>query len=387
MINILTIIGARPQIIKAAAISRVVRTKYSQYVCEHLLHTGQHYDEMMSHVFFNELDIPAPTYNLRIGSDSHGAQTAKMIEGIEHVLMTSSTHYDGVIVYGDTNSTLAAAIAASKLHIPIFHVEAGLRSFNMSMPEEINRIVCDQLSSLLFTPTATGLHNLEAEGFTTDGIKSHVRFADGKGQRVILSGDVMLDNAIFYSQLAESHCTIIQEHHLQPKEFVLATIHRPANTDNQANMQQIFDALLHIAEYEKRDVVVPLHPRTSKLLATQLTHDQLDRLKHCRQMHILPPVSFLEMICLEKNAAIVFTDSGGVQKEAFFYDTPSVILRSETEWSEIIDAGGGIIANADFEQIIHAYRQLRHKPIAASTAFGDGHSSEKIIEEIIRYYE
>jgi len=387
MVNILTIIGARPQIIKAAAISRTIATHYSDRISEHILHTGQHYDEGMSDVFFRELGIPTPSINLHIGSESHGVQTARMIEGIEQVLTNNRVSYDGVIVYGDTNSTLAAAIAASKVHIPVFHVEAGLRSFNMSMPEEINRIVCDQLSSLLFTPTMTGLHNLEAEGFSADGIKACMRFANGKGQRAVLSGDVMYDNAIYYSTLADQKSTILEELSLQPEQFVLATVHRPSNTDNPTNLQAIFKALLAIAEEKQTDVVFPLHPRTSKLMAAQLGTTLLQRVEQCRRIHLIPPVSFLEMISLEKHAAIVLTDSGGVQKEAYFYGRPCVIMRPETEWTEIVKAGAGIVTDADCTRIVAAYEQLLQKPIAAPTVFGDGHASEKIIEEIIHYFE
>lgn len=387
MIHLLTIIGARPQIIKAAAISRAIRTHYSQQVCEHILHTGQHYDESMSEVFFRELGIPTPDINLHAGSDSHGAQTSRMIEGIERVLTADGRKYDGVMVYGDTNSTLAAAIAAGKLHIPIFHVEAGLRSFNMSMPEEINRIVCDQLSALLFTPTLTGLHNLEAEGFTPGGIKSRVQFADGKGQKVILSGDVMYDNAIYFSTLSDSQSTLIRQLGLQPKAYVLATIHRPDNTDAAAHLTQIFKALLAIAETKEMDVVLPLHPRTRKMLSVQLSETMLQQIEHCERLHLLEPASFLDMISLEKNAAIVITDSGGVQKEAYFYRTPCIILRAETEWTEIVEAGAGIIAGADYARILAAYEQLLHKQPATPTLFGDGRAAEKIIEEIIHYYE
>ena len=264
MIKLLTIIGARPQIIKAAAISRAVREKFAGQVEEHILHTGQHYDANMSEVFFRELGIPEPDYNLHVGSGSHGVQTARIIEGIEAVL--TEQHYDGVIVYGDTNSTLAAAVAASKIHVPVFHVEAGLRSFNMGMPEEINRIVCDQLSSVLFTPTLTGLRNLEAEGFSS--IKSRVRFADGRGQRVVLSGDVMYDNSMYFSAMADMKCDIIERLGLSYRNFVLATIHRPANTDNEENLRSIFRALADIAA-TGIDVIFPCHPRTRKKLSDE----------------------------------------------------------------------------------------------------------------------
>ena len=351
MKRIVTIIGARPQIIKAAAVSRAVHAHFSSQIEEHILHTGQHYDSNMSEVFFRELGVPEPMYNLHVGSASHGVQTARMIEGIEAVLM--QTHYDGVLVYGDTNSTLAAAVAASKLQVPIFHVEAGLRSFNMSMPEEINRIVCDRLSSLLFAPTTTAVRNLEAEGMT-------------KG--VVLSGDVMYDNALYFGKTACGCKT--------DRPFVLATVHRPANTDNEEHLRSIIRALQDIAK-TGMDVVVPLHPRTKKRIEDlRLNTDDL---------RIIEPASFLEMIALEKNAAVVLTDSGGVQKEAFFYGTPCVILRPETEWVEIVEAGAGILADADYERIMAAYEQLANKPIDFPPLYGDGHASEKILEEIVRY--
>ena len=351
MKRIVTIIGARPQIIKAAAVSRAVQAHFSSQIEEHILHTGQHYDSNMSEVFFRELGVPEPMYNLHVGSASHGVQTARMIEGIEAVLM--QTHYDGVLVYGDTNSTLAAAVAASKLQVPIFHVEAGLRSFNMSMPEEINRIVCDRLSSLLFAPTTTAVRNLEAEGMT-------------KG--VVLSGDVMYDNSLYFCKTACGCKT--------DRPFVLATVHRPANTDNEEHLRSIVRALQDIAK-TGMDVVVPLHPRTKKRIEDlRLNTDDL---------RIIEPASFLEMIALEKNASVVLTDSGGVQKEAFFYGTPCVILRPETEWVEIVEAGAGILADADYERIMAAYEQLVNKPVDFPPLYGDGHASEKILEEIVRY--
>lgn len=379
MIKLLTIIGARPQIIKAAAISRAIREKFAGQVEEHILHTGQHYDDNMSEVFFRELGIPAPDYNLHAGSGSHGVQTAKIIEGVEAIL--TEQHYDGVVVYGDTNSTLAAAVAASKIHVPVFHVEAGLRSFNMAMPEEINRIVCDQLSSLLFTPTKTGLQNLQAEGF--DSIKCRVRFADGRGQKVVLSGDVMYDNSMYFSAMADIKSDIIERMGLSHRNFILATIHRPANTDNPENLRSIFRALGDIADKHQIDVVLPLHPRTRKVMES-LTPNPFPEGQGSR-VHIIEPVSFFEIIQLEKNARVVMTDSGGVQKEAFFYGTPCVILRPETEWVEIVEAGAGIIADADYERIIAAYGALAGKPVHFPPLFGDGHASEKIIREIMDY--
>jgi UDP-GlcNAc3NAcA epimerase len=356
---------------------------------EHILHTGQHYDANMSEVFFRELGIPEPDYNLHVGSGSHGVQTARIIEGIESVL--TEQHYDGVIVYGDTNSTLAAAVAASKIHVPVFHVEAGLRSFNMGMPEEINRIVCDQLSSVLFTPTLTGLRNLEAEGFPIckDGVECTGygvrKFADGRGQRVVLSGDVMYDNSMYFSAMADMNCDIIERLGLSYRNFVLATIHRPANTDNAENLQSIFRALLDIAEQEQIDIVLPLHPRTRKMLPQQLSAELLQRVEKDVHLRIIEPTSFFEIIRLEKNARVVMTDSGGVQKEAFFYGTPCVILRPETEWVEIVDAGAGILADADYKRIMEAYKELCGREVKFPPLFGDAHASEKILNEIITY--
>ena len=379
MIHLLTIIGARPQIIKAAAISRAIKEHFSGQVEETILHTGQHYDDNMSEVFFRELGVHAPDVNLHVGSASHGVQTARIIEGVEKVLL--ETPFDGVIVYGDTNSTLAAAVAAGKMDVPVFHVEAGLRSFNMAMPEEQNRIVCDALSSILFAPTKTAVQNLEHEGF--NGAR---RFKNGMGQKVVLSGDVMYDNSLFFSGIADVQSDIIERMGLTYRGFVLATIHRPANTDDAAHLQAIFRALLDISEQEQIDVVIPLHPRTRKMLPQQLTPDLLARVEKSARLRIIEPASFFEIIRLEKNAHVVMTDSGGVQKEAFFYGTPCVILRSETEWVEIVDAGAGIIADADETRIKAAYKALAGKKITFPPLFGDGKASEKIIEEIIRYF-
>lgn len=389
MIRLLTIIGARPQIIKAAAISRAISMHFADKIEEYILHTGQHYDQNMSAVFFDELGIPEPHYNLHVGSGSHAQQTARITEGVEQVLLSAkeqATPFDGIIVYGDTNSTLAAAIAAAKIHVPVFHIEAGLRSFNMSMPEEINRIVCDQLSSILFTPTETGLRNLRAEGFADDGIKQHVRFANGQPQRVILSGDVMYDNSLHFSEIADSRCDVIERLGLTHRGFVLATIHRPANTDNAENLQSIFAALLDIAKQEQIDIVLPLHPRTRKMLNTQLTPELLERINHTNRLKIIPPASFFEIIRLEKSARVVMTDSGGVQKEAFFFETPCVILRPETEWVEIVEAGAGVIADSDYQRIVEAYCALSDKAVNFPPLFGDGHASEKILTEIINYF-
>ena len=397
MIRLLTIIGARPQIIKAAAISRAVRAKFAGQIEEKILHTGQHYDDNMSEVFFRELGIPDPDYNLHVGSGSHGAMTARILEGVEKVLLGEPIGdcklvdgncklvdgnlrpFDGVIVYGDTNSTLAAAVAAAKIHVPVFHIEAGLRSFNMAMPEEQNRIVCDALSSILFAPTETALKNLEAEGVgcTVYGVR---KFANGKTQKVVLSGDVMYDNSMYFSAMADMKSDIIERLGLSYRNFVLATIHRPANTDNKENLESIFRALNDIAT-SGIDVILPCHPRTRKMIGnlSLVIGDLSPRLR------IIDPVSFFEIIRLEKNARVVMTDSGGVQKEAFFYGTPCVILRPETEWVEIVDAGAGILADADYERIMKAYKELSGREVKFPPLFGDAHASEKILSEIINY--
>lgn len=379
MIKLLTVIGARPQIIKAAAISRAVRGSFADRVEEKILHTGQHYDTNMSAVFFSELGIPQPDYNLGVGSGRHGEQTAKMIAGIEEVLLAE--HFDGLILYGDTNSTLAGAVAASKIHVPIYHVEAGLRSFNMAMPEEINRIVCDQLSTILFTPTETGYQNLMREGFGN----SQATFKDGRKRFVCKSGDVMYDNSLYFSEIADKQSTILQQAGLEKEDYILATIHRDNNTDNPERLTAIFQALLDISEGEKIKVVLPLHPRTAKLLPANLESAVYEKLQKSKFITLIPPASFLDMITLEKNACLVMTDSGGVQKEAFFFERPCIILRPETEWVEIVEHDAGTITDADYGRIMAAYSEFAGRKVTFPKLFGDGHAAERIVKAIIDY--
>ncbi len=374
MRRLLTIIGARPQIIKAAAISRAVKNHYANKIEEHILHTGQHYDANMSQVFFDELGIPQPNYNLGVGSGSHGLQTAKMISGIEEILF--SNHYDGIILYGDTNSTLAGAVAASKIHVPVFHIEAGLRSFNMAMPEEINRIVCDQLSSICFAPTQTAVDNLRHEGF----MDSQATFRNGLHRRVCNCGDVMYDNSIYFASIAREHTSIIQDLHLTSNAYILATIHRDNNTDNSQRLHAILKALSDISQQDNIPVILPLHPRTRKILENNSFNINLPN-----SIRITEPASFFEINMLEQNARIVMTDSGGVQKEAFFFEKPCVILRPETEWVEIVNHGAGIIADADYQRITTAYRQLVDHPVHFPKLFGDAHAAEKILQTILDY--
>lgn len=381
MIRLLTVIGARPQIIKAAAISRAVKNHFSNVIEERILHTGQHYDTNMSQVFFDELGIPQPDYNLGVGSGSHGAQTAKMISGIEEVLIAD--HFDGIILYGDTNSTLAGAVAASKIHIPIFHIEAGLRSFNMAMPEEVNRIVCDQLSSICFSPTQTGIDNLKREGF----FDSPAVFSDGKGRIVVNSGDVMYDNSMYFASIAEQKSYILERIGVKKSEYILATIHRPNNTDNKERLTNILSSLIEIAERDGITLVLPLHPRTRNLLNQNLDIGLYEKMMNSSWIKVIPPASFFDIIVLEKNAKIVMTDSGGVQKEAFFFERPCVIFRPETEWVEIVNHGAGIIADASPKRISDAYEILIDTSPVFPPLFGDGHAAEKILLTIIDYFK
>ncbi len=382
--KIVTVIGARPQIIKAAALSRAIRNHYSNQIQEVIVHTGQHYDENMSQVFFDELDIPRPDYNLHVGSASHGVQTARMTEGIEAILIKECP--DFLVLYGDTNSTLAGAVAAAKIHVPIVHIEAGLRSFNKAMPEEINRIVCDHCSTLLFTPTKAGLENLKREGFSFDegGVSTGSTTATPTidNPKVWHCGDIMYDNSLHFADIAEAKTDIIKRLNLSGMPFVLATIHRDSNTDQPERLNAIFGALIQIAD--KTPIVLPLHPRTDKLLKTNLKPELQNQLFNTPNIHIIPPVSFLEMIALERHAQLVMTDSGGVQKEAYFFGKPCIILRPETEWVEIVETGNAVLADADETRILEAWRHfVAHPPTAFPKIFGDGHAAEFMLEKII----
>lgn len=374
--KIVTVIGARPQIIKAAALSRAIKEHFKKEVNEVIVHTGQHYDDNMSQVFFDELGIPQPDYNLGVGSASHGVQTAKMIEGIEEILLKEKPDY--LVLYGDTNSTLAGAIAASKIHVPIVHIEAGLRSFNKSMPEEINRICCDHCSTLLFSPTATGFKNLIKEGFNPDNKR---RFTiDNPG--IYHCGDVMYDNSKYFANIADTKSQILDKEELRGTGYILCTIHRDNNTDQPERLNAIFKALLKISE--SKMVVLPLHPRTSKLLNTNLEKDLYDKITNNKNIKILPPASFLDMIVLERHAQMVVTDSGGVQKEAFFFQKPCLILRSETEWKEIVECGAAVITDADENKIIDSFNNfVENPPHKFPEIFGDGKAAEFICKEML----
>ncbi len=377
--KIVTVIGARPQIIKAAALSRAISNSFSNTIEEVIVHTGQHYDANMSQVFIEELGIPEPKYNLNIGSSSHGVQTAGMIEGIEKILLDEKPDY--LVLYGDTNSTLAGAVAAAKIHIPIAHIEAGLRSFNKSMPEEINRIMCDHASTLLFSPTQTGFQNLLKEGFNPDNKPPFT--PDNPG--IFHCGDVMYDNSLYFKSLAAKNSIVLENNGLKGKEFILATIHRDSNTDVPERLTSIFESLLDISETDAIEIVLPLHPRTAKLMKSNLLGDVYSRVKNSDLLKIIPPVSFLDMIMLESNCKLVMTDSGGVQKEAFFFKKPAIILRSETEWKEIVEAGCGVVANADKQKILSAWHYFikTYNTLIYPDIFGDGKAAEFICRTML----
>ena len=350
--KILTIIGARPQFIKAGAVSREI-SKHKG-LKETIVHTGQHYDSNMSDIFFEQMHIPKPDYYLGIGGKSHGAMTGEMIIKLEEVMLKEKP--DVVMVYGDTNSTLAGNIAASKLHIPVAHVEAGLRSFNMKMPEEINRILTDRVSKWLFCPTDTAVKNLKKEGFENFDCK------------IIKSGDVMQDAAIFYKQYANK-----PENVNVKKEFVLATVHRAENTDDINRLENIFEALDEISK--DIQVILPLHPRTKKIL----TQNNINP----KNITIIEPVGYLEMVWLLDNSKMVITDSGGLQKEAFFFKKPCITLRDETEWVELVENNFNILAGANKEKILNLYKNHKFNDCFEIDLYGNGKASEIICKELL----
>lgn len=379
MIKIITVIGARPQIIKAAALSRAISEKYSSRIKEIILHTGQHYDSNMSEVFFTEMKIPKPGYSLNVGSGSHGKQTAAMLQGIEEVLLREDP--DAVVVYGDTNSTIAASLAASKLQIPVVHIESGLRSFNRSMPEEINRVLCDHTSTILFAPTVSAIQNLTREGI----IHTSNNKASAEHPAVYHCGDVMLDNNNHYSKISGERSDILKRTGVESDSFNLLTIHRDNNTDDPARLSSILEAILQLCE--KGEVFVfPAHPRTVKMLAAEHHQPLMNKLRSTNNFVVTEPVSFFGMLELEKSCRMVFTDSGGVQKEAFFNKKPCIILRPETEWVELVESGNAIITDADTSRILSAHATFtEQKRLNFPPLYGDGHAAEFICEKIISH--
>jgi len=352
--QILTIIGARPQFIKAAVLSRYIRDNPAYGIKETLLHTGQHYDQNMSDVFFKEMDIPQPEINLHTGSGSHGKTTGVMLEKIENVILEKKP--DAVLVYGDTNSTLAGALAASKLNVPVAHVEAGLRSFMMVMPEEQNRRLTDHLSTWLFCPTKTAIDNLTKEGITSN-INSTLPTSDNK--LITLTGDIMYDASIYYRQKSNFQ--------INENDFILMTIHRAENTDDPVRLKSIVDAVNSLTGNK---FIFPIHPRTRKILKQQ-------NLIFASHIKMIDPVGYLEMIAYESSCSAVLTDSGGVQKEAFFFHKPCITMRDSTEWVELVDSGWNTLTGADTQNIINAVYNL-NSPGEYPSLYGDGTCAEKI---------
>jgi len=376
MMKILSVVGARPQFVKAAMVHSAIN-KHNQgqrgtgklHHC--LVHTGQHYEHTLSDVFFAELPLPTPDHHLGVGSGSHGAQTAAMLEKIEAVLLREKPHV--VVVYGDTNSTVAASLAAAKIHIPVAHVEAGLRSFNREMPEEINRVVADHLSDLLFCPTRTAVVNLKKEGIK---------------RGVLLVGDVMLDSVREFLPYAASHVRLLEKIGVKSKEYILATIHRAENTDSPEKLKLLMEALLQL----NRPVVFPMHPRLRDRLTQSAQLGELNKLlRQASHIHILDPVPYLDMLMLETNARLVMTDSGGVQKEAYFLGVPCLTLREETEWLETLKDGWNRLVSVSPKNIVRAVE--REWPLRKSArhdrpqprAFGRGDAAERILREILKF--
>ena len=377
---ILTLVGARPQIIKAAALSRVISNNF-QNIEEIIVQTGQHYDKNMSDVFFTELEIPKPQINLKVGSSSHGAQTALMIEKIEKVIQEYSP--DAVVVYGDTNSTLATAIAASKLHIPIVHIESGLRSFNKKMPEEVNRILCDHVSTLLFSPTKSGFNNLLNEGFS----KEYSNNASPDHPNIYHCGDVMYDNSLYFSKLSDENSDILEKLKLQNEKFILATVHRNDNTDSKIKLTDLFSTFLEITEIHQLKIILPLHPRTSKMMEQLLDSKLLKKIQESNLLTIINPAGFLDMIALEKNAELIITDSGGVQKEAYFFKKPCIILRPQTEWVEIVETKSAVISDTNSKIILEATERFLSNPdLEFPEVFGNGNAASFIAQEMLNQF-
>lgn len=357
--KIITVVGARPQFIKAAAVSRAFRTDSS--IEEIIIHTGQHYDANMSDVFFDEMDIPKPKYHLDVNGLGHGAMTGQMLEKIEKVLLEEKP--DWVLVYGDTNSTLAGALAAKKLHLKVAHVEAGLRSFNIRMPEEINRILTDRISNILLCPTQTAIDNLEKEGYANIDAQ------------IDLAGDVMYDAALFYQKQSEEKSTILQSLNLSSK-FILCTIHRAENTDDLERLKSIVDALETLNN--DSEIVLPIHPRTAGILK---------KIGIQTNLKLIDPVGYFDMIQLLTHCSLVITDSGGLQKEAFYFGKYCVTMRDETEWVELVDTGFNAIAGANKQKIVDAAQIQMKKtfPTNPPQLYGDGRASFKIMDAIKNY--
>ncbi len=388
--KIANIVGARPQFIKLApiltAINKFNGKNRGEKISDVLIHTGQHYDFEMSQVFFEELALKLPEYNLEVGSGRHGFQTGEIIKRVEEVLLREKP--DVVMVYGDTNSTLGGALASVKLNIPVAHVESGLRSYNKKMPEEINRLMTDHISEILFCPTVYSVNNLKKEGFESivnDGELINLEndfdlLFKLKPPFVINVGDVMYDALSIDLNLAEKKSDILRKLNIEPKSYMLATIHRAENTDNLFALTNIFEGLKLIAETDNK-IIIPLHPRTRKKI-TDISKKYFSN----NNLIIIEPVSYLDMIILEKNARVILTDSGGIQKEAFILNIPCVTLRNETEWIETLNLGWNVLVGCDPKKIFKAVAEVK-EGIKRTGAYGDGRAAERIIKTLLLWYK
>ena len=382
-IKIVNLVGARPQIIKASAISRSIAGKFRGKINEIIVHTGQHYDREMSQVFFDELEIHKPHFNLGVGSARHGKQTGLMITGIEEILLSEKP--DCILVYGDTNSTLAGAVAASKQHFPVIHIEAGLRSFNKKMPEELNRIMSDHSSTLLFAPTNAAFKNLMSEGFKPDNSPPYTI----DNPKIYLTGDIMFDNSLFFASVAEKKKDkLLDSLRIERDRFVLVTIHRDTNTDDLNRLRSILSTLLELAKENELPMVMPLHPRTAISLRNNLK-DLYKELNSSSLIRLIPPVSYLEMTFMEKTSLMIITDSGGVQKESHFFKKPCLVLRKETEWVELVKNGTAILVDADPLRIEQGFKSFikSHAMLEYPGFYGDGKAAEFILKEILQLFE
>jgi UDP-GlcNAc3NAcA epimerase len=376
-VKLITIVGVRPQIITASAISRAIKTSFADRFEEVMIHTGQHYDKELSDVFFNELNLDKPKYNLNVGSAKYGRQTALMLAGIEEVLLKENPHC--VMVFGDTNSTLAGALAASKLRFPVIHIEAGVRSFNKNSSEEINRVLTDHVSTLLFAPTNAAFKNLMKEGFRPENSPPYTI----DNPKIFLTGDIMYDNTLFFADVAErTKASIMKSMSITKNEYILATIHRESNTENVDRLKAIFTTLLHIAKEYKKVIVMPLHPRTVMSLKANLDYLYNELLTN-EYIRVRPPISYLAMTFLMKNCQMVITDSVGLQKEAHFFGKPSLVLRKETEWVELVRNGTVKLVDADVKSIIDGFDHFNGDTTSLSfpAFYGDGKAAEFVLNE------
>lgn len=374
-LNLISLIGARPQIIKHSAIERCTINLFQDRINLITIHSGQHYSPEMSEIFFREMGIETPTLNLNVGSSSHTIQTTEIMQKLDEYLDGNSC--DAFLVYGDTNSTLAGALVASKRGIPLIHIEAGLRSFNKSMPEEINRIMTDHVSSLMFCPTTAAIENLKKENIFhhEDGVIDK--------PSVYHCGDIMYDNSLYFAKQVEGNIELLNSLKVDKNSYILATVHRQENTDDVQKLAEIFEAFLGIIQEHQIPIIFPIHPRTKKMMR-QLNVELSAKILNEEKLQLIEPVGFLEMITLEKNARLILTDSGGVQKEAYFFQKPTVILRPQTEWIEIVEKGCAMLANNKDDIItttrlmLNNSQQLQYPPI-----FGDGNAAEFILTKIL----